>query len=63
MKDNVTLKNILESIKNLTDEERKILEHELVIMRLGKEFTFISQKLHNRKMSDFKEKMDNGAEL
>jgi len=63
MKDNFTLKNILDAIKNLTEEERKILEHELVLMRLGKEFTFISHKLQNRKMSELKEKMDNGTEL
>jgi hypothetical protein len=63
MKDNLTLENILEAIKNLTEEERKILEHELVLMRLGKEFAFISQKVHNRKMSDLKEKMDNESEL
>lgn len=63
MKDSLALNNILEAIKDLTEEERKILEHELVLMRLGKEFTFISQKLQNRKMSELKEKMDNGTEL
>ncbi|MEQ8188818.1 MAG: hypothetical protein ABRQ39_12670 [Candidatus Eremiobacterota bacterium] len=59
----MTLNNIIEAIKDLTEEERKILEHELVLMRLGKEFTFISQKLQNRKMSEFKEKMEHGTEL
>jgi len=63
MKDSLTLNNILEAIKYLTEEERKILEHELVLMRLGKEFTFISQKIQNRKMSELKEKMEHGTEL
>jgi hypothetical protein len=60
MSDNITLKDILEAIKNLTEEERKILEHELVIMRLGKEFSFISHKFQEKKASKNEEENQNG---
>jgi hypothetical protein len=56
----LTLKDILEGIKNLTEEERKILEHELSLMRLQKEFSFISDNLQKRKISQKKGDIQNG---
>ncbi|HPZ07978.1 MAG TPA: hypothetical protein PL110_07685 [Candidatus Eremiobacteraeota bacterium] len=47
----LTFEEILEVVKKLTPREREILEKELAIMRLGKEFKFITDKLEKRRIS------------
>jgi len=48
MDNDLTLRDILQGIKKLTPEERGILEKELVIMRLSKEFKGISDKFKEK---------------
>ena len=48
MNEKLTLTDILEGVKTLTPEERTILEKELVIMRLSKEFKNISNKFKEK---------------
>lgn len=54
-----TLKDILKAIKKLTSEERRIIEKELVLMRLSNEFIYISDKLEKRRKDRKKGETEN----
>lgn len=53
------IKDILKAIKNFTPEERRIIEKELVLMRLSNEFIYISDKLEKRRKDRKKGETEN----
>ena len=54
----ISLEDIMKALKKLTDEERKMLEKELVIMRLSGEFNIIESKFRERRLKKKGENKD-----